>query len=385
MWHFPEGYVIIQIEGLSAARFLKRIADAGIRVSDVTRIDAGTLRCTVPAKRFKQLRKLRRGLRLRVHIVRRGGFPFAVRKLWRRPFLWVGVSALLIGMLFVSSRIWVIRIDETARIDPAEITDMLGSYGIRPGARPEGPVLITAANDMSARIHDAAWIGLDREGIVLHVHVVESIPESPKKTTRVPSDVIAEKDGTVLSVSVMRGQARVRVGDRVKAGDVLISGTVFYKDESYETSADGVVTAAVRYEAESGIPDFVKEAKETDNTQSVRILRFASYEIMRTKPTFTHYRLTDGKAVSASDLLPVTLETLTAREIVFSDRDLTPEEAEQLALSNAREKAYALVPKDAAILNTYGTFRTRNGERIAVAIVTAEETIGKTEEIQHDG
>ena len=385
MWHFWNGYVIIQIEGLSAARFLRRLIGSGIRVSDVRRIDARHVLCRIPAKRFFALHRLSRGLRIRVHIVKRGGLLFLAGKLYRRPVLWAGSCVLLIALFIVSRRIWIIRIDETKRIDRDEIVKLLDEHGIRRGAALHGPILITAAEDLCAQIKDAAWIGLDREGVVLTVSVKESTPASPKKTDRIPSDVIAQKDGVVLSVQVMRGQAQVCVGDRVKAGDVLISGTILYHDQAVETSADGVVVAAVEYEAETELPETVSETVETGRTETVRVLRFSSIELLRMRPSFEHYRITDEKTVSVSPMLPVYVDTRTAREIIFSERSLTPEEAEQLAIVQAKESAFALIPREAAIINTYAVIRVRGGKRYAAAIVTAEETIGKTEENPHDG
>ena len=380
MWQFWNGYVIIQIEGLCAARFLKRLADAGIRVFHVRKTDEAVLRLMIPARRFFDLRKLRRGLPLRIRIVGRGGLPFALRKLGRRPVLWIGTCLLFFGMLLLSTRIWVIRIGGTNRVDPEEIRSLLSERGIVPGARIEGPILITAANDLSAQIHDAAWIGLDREGVLLTVNVVEALPESTKRISTVPSDIKADKDGVVTSIRVMRGQARVKVGDRVKKGDVLISGTVIYKDSSYETSADGTVCAAVEYREETTLSDRITESYETEAEAAVRILRIWDLELLRTKQPFEHYRLTDPGTVTMNGLLPIAIETRTAREIGFRERALTEEEAEQYALQEARERAYQAIPRDAAIINTYGTIRTKNGARYAVVIVTAEEIIGKTEE-----
>ena len=127
------------------------------------------------------------------------------------------------------------------------------------------------------------------------------------------------------------------------------------------------------------------DPKETEETETVRVLRFAGWEINRTQPSFGHYRITDMRTVSVSPLAPVYIDLLTAREIGFFERTLSEEEAFEIALSRARETAHALVPRDAAIINTYGTIRMKNGERLAEAIVTAEETIGRTEENPHDG
>ena len=385
MWHFWNGYVIIHIEGLCAARFLKRIADAGIRVSNVRKAGDAEYLLTIPAKRFFELRKLRRGLPLRIRITERGGMPFYLRKLRRRPVLWIGTVVLFIGILFLSTRVWIIRIPETKRVDPEEITALLRERGIYPGARPEGPILITAANDLSAQIREAAWIGLDREGVLLTVNVVESLPESAKRTDRVPSDIVAERDGVVTQLQVMRGQARVKVGDRVKAGDVLISGVVFYKDSSYETAADGTVYAAVEYRSERELSDRITEAYETDRTETVSSFRIWNHTVFCTKPSFEHYRLIGHETVAANGLLPVAIGTQTAREIGFRERMLSEEESEQYALTEAREQALKAVPRDASVINTYGTIRTKQGKKIAVVIVTAEEIIGKTEEKPHDG
>lgn len=385
MWNFWKGYVIIQIEGLCAARFLKRIANAGIRVSNVTKTGDATIRFTVPVKRFFELRTLKRGLPLKLRIVGRGGLPFQLQKLRKRPVLWIGSCLLFLGIMVLSSRIWIIQIDDTQRVDRDEILMRLSEHGIRPGTRPEGPILITAANDLSAQIHDASWIGLDREGILLKVNVVESLQESTKRTDRVPSDVIAENDGVITEIQVMRGQARVKPGDRVKAGDVLISGVVQYKDQTVDMAADGVVYAAVEYRTETALSDRVTESYETESTETVRILRLWDHEILRTKPSFAHYRIADPASHTEIGLLPISIETVTAHEIGFRERMLTDEESEQYALTQAREKAYADVPRDATIINTYGTIRRKDGRRYAVVIVTAQEIIGRTEEVPNDG
>ena len=385
MWHFLQGYVIIQIEGLYASRFLKRMTASGIRVWNIRQNGSACIRLSIPVKSVFSLHKLRKGLPVRIRILSGHGFPFMLKKLGKRPVLWIGSLAAFFAITALSMRIWIIRIEETDLIDPKEIMDRLAEEGIHPGSYLEGPILITAANNLSAQVHDAAWIGLDREGVMLKVDIVESLPESTKHTDRIPSDIVAEKDGVITKIEVMRGQARVKVGDRVKMGDVLISGTILYQDSSYETSADGTVKAVVLYRAEAVLSDTVTESYETDSSESVRVLCVAGWEILRTVPSFEHYRLTDPKTIRVSSLLPVTIETYTAKEICFRERVLSEEESEQNALVLAREQAYADVPQDAAIIHTYGTVRIENGQRIAVVTVTAEEIIGRTEEVPHGG
>jgi similar to stage IV sporulation protein len=385
MWQFFIGYVIIQIAGESIAAFLRTLSEAGISLRHVRREPDGAVLAEIPVKRFSELHRLRKGRRVRIRIVRRTGFPFLLRRILKRPaLLWGGLAALL-ALIFLSGHIWLIRIEGAKRVDPEEIRTLLAEHDLTVGSRPTGPVLITAANDLSARIRDAAWIGLDREGITLKVTVKEARPASAKRTDGVPYDIRAEKDAVVTRVSVMRGQATIKTGDHVKAGDVLISGTVRYKDASYETSADGTVFGAVRYEAHCAVPETVREARETGNTESVRVFRIGPWELLRSEPSFEHYRLTAFETDPGYALLPFFTERATAYEIVFSDRTLEQTEAEELAFMQARELALMQIPRDASILNQYATLRTENGVLTASIVITTEEIIGRTEELPNDG
>lgn len=384
MWHFLRGYVILQIEGLSAARLLRRMTEHGIRVRRAVRTSPGCMQLTIDAKHFFALKRLKRGLPVRIHIVRRVGLPFLWMRIKKRPVLMIGT--VLIGLLifFASDRIWLFRVEGTERIDPNEVLERLAEKGLSVGARVEGPILITAANELSAEIPDAAWVGLDREGITLTAKVVESLPASPKKTQQ-PSDVIAEKDGVLIRLVVTHGQARAAVGDAVKAGDVLISGTVVRNDAAYTTWADGTALAAVTYSASCEVQDTVIEWIENGETQTVKSVYLGSLKLFGQRPKCERYRVLKTETTAVGDRLPITIETVTIGVLIERERALTEQEAEQLALQHARDAALQSVPKDAAILHQYGVIRRQNGTLAAEVTIMTEETIGRTEERPHGG
>ena len=381
MWHFLFGYVILQIEGLSITAFLRRIAENGIEIRDAQRDrDANAIRCTIDLKHARKLHRIRSGLPVRIRIIKRGGFPFLVRKAWKRPVLMIGFALMLITLFIASTRIWFIRIEGTERVDPASVHEMMKDYGLQVGARPKGAILIEAANDMSVRIRDAAWIGFDREGVTLKVKVVEAIPESEKHNTGKAGDIVADKDGVITELTVLRGQAKVAIGDRVKVGDILISGTVQWKDASYQTEAEGLIKAAVHYESSCVCPSVMTEAVQRDESETVRSFCIGPYSLMETKPSFEQYRLTEERTIRISDRFPICCVERTAQKIELIDRHLSEDESQQAALINAREEAMQSIPKNAMILNQYGSIQTIDGITKAVVIITAEETIGRTEE-----
>lgn len=386
MWHFLIGYVILQIEGISVARFLRRLTESGIAIRNLSRDSSGSVvRFAIDRTRFFDLHRLKSGLPVRIRIVKRCGLPFLVQKMRRRPALWIGIIVMLFAITFASDRIWMIRIEGAETVRQETIDTLLKEYGLRTGARPKGAVLIEAANDMSVRIPEAAWIGLDSEGVTLIVKVVEALPESEKTNLCATSDIVATKDGIVTAITVMRGQACVKVGDAVKKGDVLITGTVRWKDTSYQTAAIGTVQAAVRYESVCELPASVTEAVLINETETVRSLCIGTFTILEKKPSYERYRLEESNMLPVSDRFPVYCRIRTVQRIVLRDRELSEQEAEQTALMNARESALDTIPKDAMILNQYGTIRTIRGKKQAAVIITAEETIGRTEDNLNDG
>ena len=384
MWHFLRGYVILQIEGLSVARFMKRMTEHGIKIRRAVRTSPTCVRMEIDAKRFFALRRLRTGLPVRIRIVKRCGLPFLRKRLTAQPVLLIGTLLIGAGICIASGRILLIRVEGTRRIDPNEVRERLREKGVGVGARLEGPILITAANELSAEIKDAAWVGLDREGVTLTVRVVESLPESPKRTQQ-PSDVVAEKDGVVTKLVVTHGQARVSVGDSVRKGDVLISGTVVRNDASYETWADGTVTAVVSYTAQCETADTIKEWTESGETQTLKTVRLGSWRLFGQQPDFERYRVLNTETIPVSDRLPVTIETVAIGALVERERVPDRQEAEQLALQQARDAATELLPKNAAILHQYGILQQQNGKTIAEVTILTEETIGRTEERPHGG
>ena len=110
-----------------------------------------------------------------------------------------------------------------------------------------------------------------------------------------------------------------------------------------------------------------------------------AWTVLESKPGFDRYRITESRLIHVTDRLPVFCEERTAYEMIVRERALDEREAEQIAFCNAREAALHDVPKDARLLNQYGMIRKKDGKTYAVVIITAEETIGRTEDYPNDG
>lgn len=386
MWQFLCGYVIIQIDGLALGRFLQTLTQSGIRVRQSRRTGDRQICIRLAARDFARLHRFHRDFRVRIRILEKHGLPFLKNRLRRRYFLLIGLPLMLLLLYLASQRIWFIRYEGLESIEQETIETLLAEHGLSVGRRPEGAVLITAANDLSARIERAAWVELHREGVFLIVTVQESKLQSPWVDSAIPADVVADKSGVITAVQLKRGQALVAVGQRVQVGDVLLSGTVVFKDNApYTTHADGVVKAAISYEAQETVVDAVTDEEKGAQSVPYRRASFDGVTLFASRIPFERYVVEIAHTTSCSDVfVPLQVETGTVTELVRVTRSLSADEADELALMKAETTALQSVPKDAAILNVYRTIRTYGSERVAVCVITAEETIGITKEYPYE-
>ncbi len=387
MWKKYGGYVILKIEGLGLGRFLRRLLFSGIPVFDIRRISETTATLQIYAADFVRLLPIRRRERCRIRILEKRGFAFRMRAVRRRPVLFVGLPFSVLLVWVLCSRIWLIRIEGTERVPEDEIIALLDEHGLSIGRRPKGNVLILAADDLSARIHDAAWVELDKEGIVLTVTVNESRPMHDAIDWSRPADLVAEKEATVLSIQTKRGKPMVSPGQTVYKGDVLISGHVVYREDrtTYDTRADGIIKASCVYRAEAAFPQTVTEYHDTGEALTVKAVRLCGIPLWRDELQFAEYREEKAEETTIALFgLPIVLERTTVHEIAKTERVLTERERQEQAGLEAVNAAVDGVPHDAAICSIQVTTATRLGEPFAVCTVVTEETIGQTKEYAHE-
>ncbi len=384
MWKKITGYVILQVQGLSLDRFLRRLLLSGIPVCDITHVNLTTATLTIPAKDFPKLLPIRRREHCKIRILEKHGLPFWWKKVFVRPVLWIGIPMSAIVLAILCSRIWMIQIDGTERTDPQQVLTLLQEHGLAVGKRPKGNVLILAADDLSARLPEAAWVSLNREGILLRVTVSESLPKHDPIDWTVPADLIASKDAVIVSVQTKRGQCKVVPGQAVRKGDVLIAGHVVYSSDktAYDTHADGIVTGCCLYEAEADFPKTVQEYAQTGQTETLYDLFVCSFPVIGQESSFSEsVTLETSEKQISSFLFPIILRKTVYAEVAMRERILSEEEQREQAEIYAVNDAISLVPHDAKICSIH-TVEQQQGKRVFVrCTIVTEETIQQSREI----
>ncbi|MBR5923340.1 MAG: sporulation protein YqfD [Clostridia bacterium] len=242
---FLRGFITVKFSGVSSEQILSRINRERISVWDL-RYRAGTITCKMPAKDFKRIRKLRKNTGVGVHILKKFGLPFFIRKYHRRAGLAIGALIFIFMMNYLGGFIWIINVNGNLKVSQREILLTLKEIGITEitkkkdiDSKNDAQTLILARNDLS-------WASLNIEGCVLNVNVREI--QAPESMDELPSNLVAGCDGIIKKIDAASGNVTVKVGESVHKGDILVSGII---EDSFSTTfvkSSAVITAQIEKE-----------------------------------------------------------------------------------------------------------------------------------------
>lgn len=222
------GALRLEIIGGDPGLLLGRAVAAGLTLWGMQRTGERML-ATLSLPDFYRLPKLRRGTGCRIRIRGRQGLPFFLRQLRQRP-AWVAGLAFAAGLLlWAAGHIWQIevRINGPQNLDQRAILQVAADAGLLKGARRSGfdPKLVAA--QIRGRIPEASWVGVRLTGTRALIEVVEKAAgQAPQEATCI--NLHAAKDAVVESVIPFSGEAVVRPGQIVKAGDLLVECVLKY-------------------------------------------------------------------------------------------------------------------------------------------------------------
>lgn len=184
----------------------------------------------------------------------RGGKTLG-RKIRNRLLILLGAIICIITVSFSSLFIWKIQIEGNDRLSDGEIIRALRECGVDYGVFWPTVSSDEVSNKIGLIEPEISWISLNIRNSYAHVVVHERIEKPEIVDESKFSDVIADKTGTITSVSALDGKKLVNAGDTVTEGDVLISGTMDSEtgDDRY-VHARGTVIAKTYYEISAVTP-----------------------------------------------------------------------------------------------------------------------------------
>jgi len=378
-----KGSVEVELQGSNVAQFLNQATQDKLELSNISWRGSSTVHFTVSVENFFLLRKYVRASGGKLKLVRKTGFPFLLVLLGKRMWFTIGIALFFTVIFCLSSLVWSIDIKGNKVIPSDIIMDAAKKEGLY---RFQWSFRLQDADVLSKKLVTAlpgtTWIGVEKVGTKVNIQVVEAtIPEAQQLNN--PRHLVATKDAVISYIIAQQGKPMVKKNQRVKTGDILISGIIGSEAHSQIVVAQGDVKGLVWYEYEVKAPLVQKYRVFTGERQArsyivlgKRALKVKGYNqepYSKSEVITTTNMLTLGKYS-----LPIGKMKEMEQEVAFEERELSVEEAKTESLEQARLRILAHAGKDAEIVSEIVLHEaTENGKVVMKVLYEVNQNITK--------
>lgn len=222
LFRFLFGYVQFTAGGGFPERFINLCTNGRITLWGITCRDSTLTACTSVLD-YRRIRQPARRAGMKMHIMKKCGLPFFLKKRENRMGLFAGAALSVAALFILSTRIWSITVIGNQTVPARQITDVLESYGLKIGAPASGISAASFQMEALERLPELQWIYVNVMGCKAYVEVRE-IHKKEEPEEYPLCDLVSSSDGTLTTLRVFDGTPCVKEGSAVLKGDILISG-----------------------------------------------------------------------------------------------------------------------------------------------------------------
>ena len=224
IYMFLVGFVNISVEGFFIERFINICRDRKIILNNLCIQNNTYLKVRIPKDDFVQIKNIAQKTKCKVKIERKVGLPFIINKYRKRKIFLIAIILIAIFIFIITKFVWNIEVVGNNTIPKEEIIEFVNRYGIKIGELKNNINTKKICNLIMIDREDIAWLGITIKGtnVIINIKEASEIPEIIDRNEI--CDIVSNKDAIISKIIVQNGTARVKEGDIVKQGDLLVEG-----------------------------------------------------------------------------------------------------------------------------------------------------------------
>jgi len=384
-----KGYMEITVFGFFIERFLNLALNTDIDIWDVQKIDEATAKICTNIAGYKKLVPIAAKTGCKMNVSKKIGIPFFALKHKKRKAFPIFFLIIALAIYFYHLHIWNIDIVGDFTFPIEEIKKELDAENIKIGTLKSSLDTNYIKNNIYMRRHDIAWIGISFKGTKCTVEIVEAnLKKEDDELDIVPCNIIADKEGMIVSINTLEGMPMVESGDIVKVGDVLISGTMISEwSENRKVNAKGEIYIKTWYTNKEIVPLERDIISHTGNVKNTFELEIKNYKINlgNTGTNFEKYdTMVTENHLNMLGLfeLPFMVRQISYREIDVETVKYTEKQAIESAIKEMENAIAKRIENVGEIVNK--EVKTSKNDNNITIVVTIEciEKVGKKEKME---
>lgn len=386
---YVRGYLRIRVSGFSPERFMNLCSNKGILLWKIER-EGDVYYMNIHLDGFRALRPIVRKTGTKVAVLERCGLPFFLPKLFRRK-AFIGGLMLAVAFWMVSSLfIWDIQTAGNYRITDDVFNTFLRKQQVTVGMKKNELDIGALEKQIRRTFPEITWASARLSGTKLLIEIKEN--DAPiitqQEAAEEGSELVTDYDGTVVAIIVRSGVPKVKVGDTVAKGDVLVAGNVpVYNEDAtvrkylyVDADADIWLEHALSFSAR--LPFDYVQKEYTGRTKKRLYLRVGNHEwkMPQERPFLVYDSLIRESRPMVFEKLsiPVYQGSYTYREYRNVEHEYTLEQAETLLYEKLRTFLASLEEKGVQIIEKDVKIDTNGGSWVISGQFTVQEAVGRS-------
>ncbi len=356
------GKILVEIKILNTEKLLNLFWTKNIRVYKVKKRDFATLILEIDYLNYAEVKALVESLGGRINIIKSAGFVFFLGNVKKKLSLVIGGIMFLCIIYYLSTYIWAIEVDVQQNIPPFEIRKQLNSIGIKPGIAKNSIDVKEIEKQLENMSSEILWLRVRVEGSTLKVVIEEKI-NPPQEQSYEYGNLVATMEGEVKRVYTFAGRAKVKSGQLVKAGDVVIEGVDGSEGGEYILPPRGIVIANTFYEKSINVKvngTTLERSGEKDSDIYINIFGKKIY-LKKAIKDFEHY---DKIEVSGK-----MFNKVLYYERVEKDINLSEDDAIEKAVNDLEKSLLNELSRDAKIVDKLVDKEMKDEENMLINVV----------------
>lgn len=386
-----KGYVRIRLTGYSPERFLNLCRAHQILLWDLQN-QGLHYEMSMSVADFKRLRPLLRKTRSRLVLLERHGLPFFLFRYRRRKMFFAGIFFAAAILYSLSFFIWNIHIEGNISLSTEVLLSYLEEEQVVHGMLKKDVDCEAVRTGLRIQFPDIVWVSAEIRGTRLIIRMKEnqdSYEAEEEKPNDGPQDIVASRDGVLLSILTRSGVPQAAAGAEVKKGDLLISGTLDILDDAgtvlhhQYVAADGTIYARTVYPYEDSFLLSHEKKAYTGNKRRAFYLemgekRLSFWGLPESFSNSSVLKKEYPLHLTENFYLPVIFGSLVKEEYEIVVQFYTKEEAESLALARLEEFKKNLIEKGVQIIENDVKIRIADHYCQAEGNIYVIEEIGRS-------
>ncbi|NBJ81213.1 sporulation protein [bacterium 1XD42-94] len=256
------GGVKARMRGYHKERFFNIAAQRKLMVCEIseeTKEEGITFWTTI--KDFKRMKPVARKAGVRLRIGGKYGLPFFLYRNRGRKLFAAGVVSFFLTLYALSFFIWDISFEGNHRFTDEMLLHYMETLPVACGMRKAEISCENLEWNIRNAFTEITWVSAEISGTRLTVRVKENEAVlTPPEKDDTPCDLTAVSGGEIVRTVVRSGICRVRAGDIVEEGQLLVDGTIPIYDDaetlvnSHEIHADAEIYARTTHTYEKRLP-----------------------------------------------------------------------------------------------------------------------------------